>query len=83
MDILIVLVVIILLIIVFQLHNLDKTLCSAMLTHKQTGRAVLRVQETSVEEMANTLWEYRQTKTPSSIKGWELLGVKGIMKLRW
>tara|TARA_R110001592_G_scaffold11006_1_gene55464 strand:- start:944 stop:1111 length:168 start_codon:yes stop_codon:yes gene_type:complete len=54
MDILIVLVVIILLIIVFQLHNLDKTLCSAMLTHKQTGRAVLRVQETSVEEMANT-----------------------------
>ena len=49
-----ILIVIILLFITYQLHNLDKTLCSAMLTHKQTGRAVLRVQETSVEEMANT-----------------------------
>ena len=54
MDILIVLVVIILLIIVFQLHNLDKTLSSTMVEHKQTGRSFVRVQETNVEEMANT-----------------------------
>ena len=78
-----ILIVIILLFIAYQLHNLDKTLSSTMVEHKQTGRSFVRVQETNVEEMANTLWEYRQTKTPSSIKGWELLGVKGIMKLRW
>tara|TARA_R110002012_G_scaffold59594_3_gene156047 strand:- start:1783 stop:1941 length:159 start_codon:yes stop_codon:yes gene_type:complete len=49
-----ILIAIILLFIVYQLHNLDKTLSSTMVEHKQTGRSFVRVQETNVEEMANT-----------------------------